>query len=357
MILLLQFWGIVNKTFPLHSIYRRNKDIEKRVEEIKRGIDMEMKVSVYCLVYNHEKYIRDALDGFVNQVTDFDYEVIVHDDASTDSSPLIIKEYAGRYPNIIKPIFQKENKYSKGIRITEKYIFPLIQGKYVASCEGDDYWIDNYKLQKQVDFLEENPDYVACVHNTRKLDLWKKKEDLMYVHEYDVDINFCDVVSDGGCAYHTSSLMYRREFIKNRPVFMQEKRSFGDYSLAIYLSICGKIRFLSDVMSVYRFGAVGSWSRKTQTDFERMDSVIAAKIDLLNEVNEFTMYKYNDIIQSAVLRHNYSRNEIAGNYCKLRKPPYREIYNGKPFKYKAKLLAKQIFDKPYRYLRIRFYNK
>ena len=92
MILLLQFWGIVNKTFPLHSIYRRNKDIEKRVEEIKRGIDMEMKVSVYCLVYNHEKYIRDALDGFVNQVTDFDYEVIVHDDASTDSSPLIIKE-------------------------------------------------------------------------------------------------------------------------------------------------------------------------------------------------------------------------------------------------------------------------
>lgn len=119
-------------------------------------------VSVVCLSYNHEKYIRDALDGFVMQKTNFGFEVIIHDDASTDNTIVIIKEYAEKYPDIIKPIFEKENQYSKpGGDILGKTIMAC-QGKYLAFCEGDDYWIDPNKLQKQVDYLEEHPECSLC---------------------------------------------------------------------------------------------------------------------------------------------------------------------------------------------------
>lgn len=89
-----------------------------------------LKVSIGCTVYNHEKYLRGALDGFIKQKTSFDYEVIVHDDASTDSSAEIIREYASKYPNIIKPIYQKENQYSKGILITNTFVIPAIEPRY-----------------------------------------------------------------------------------------------------------------------------------------------------------------------------------------------------------------------------------
>ena len=103
-------------------------------------------VSVYCLAYNHEQYIRDALEGFVRQKTNFRYEVLVHDDASTDNTPAIIREYAQKYPDIIKPIFQTENQYSKGVKILPEIIHPKSSGRYIAFCEGDDYWCDENKL-------------------------------------------------------------------------------------------------------------------------------------------------------------------------------------------------------------------
>ena len=123
-------------------------------------MDKEILVTVICLTYNHEKYIRECIDGFVMQKTNFAYEVIIHDDASTDNTAEIIKEYQQKYPDIIIPILQTENQYSKKVPIGKTFIYPRAKGKYIALCEGDDYWIDPYKLQKQVDFLEDNPDYV-----------------------------------------------------------------------------------------------------------------------------------------------------------------------------------------------------
>ena len=128
----------------------------------------DIKVSVYCLAYNHEKFIRNTLDGFVSQKTNFKYEVIIHDDASTDNTTNIIREYEEKYPDIIKPIYQTENQYSKGIGIIPNYIVPRIRGKYVAACEGDDYWCDDYKLQKQFDYMEKHSECSMCVHNTIK---------------------------------------------------------------------------------------------------------------------------------------------------------------------------------------------
>ena len=117
-------------------------------------------VSVSCITFNHAGYIRQALDSFLMQKTDFAYEILIHDDASTDGTIDIIKEYEERYPDIIRPVLETENQYSKGIsNISGVFNFPRARGRYIAMCEGDDYWSDPYKLQKQFDLMESDAGY------------------------------------------------------------------------------------------------------------------------------------------------------------------------------------------------------
>ena len=120
-------------------------------------------VSIVSMAFNHAAFLRDCLDGLVMQETGFPYEVIVHDDASTDGSAEIIEEYASKYPGLIQPILQQENQYSKKVHIGNTFIYPKVRGKYIAMCEGDDYWTDPHKLQRQVDFLESHPEYVRFI--------------------------------------------------------------------------------------------------------------------------------------------------------------------------------------------------
>lgn len=121
-------------------------------------------LSIVCLAYNHAAFISETLDGFLRQETTFPFEIIVHDDASTDATATIIREYATRYPQVIKPIYQTENQYRKGVPFSTR-LFAQAHGKYIAYCEGDDYWTDPRKLQIQVDFLEKHRDYVMTYHD------------------------------------------------------------------------------------------------------------------------------------------------------------------------------------------------
>ena len=121
-------------------------------------------LSIVCLAYNHAAFISETLDGFLRQETTFPFEIIVHDDASTDATATIIREYAARYPQVIKPIYQTENQYRKGVPFSTR-LFAQAHGKYIAYCEGDDYWTDPRKLQIQVDFLEKHRDYVMTYHD------------------------------------------------------------------------------------------------------------------------------------------------------------------------------------------------
>jgi len=116
-------------------------------------------VTIVCTTYNHEKYIEDAIKGFLIQETKFPFDIIIHDDASTDNTPDIIRKYEKLYPKLIRPIYQTENQYSKVVSIWVDIISPIARGKYIALCEGDDYWIEPLKLQMQVDFLEKNEEY------------------------------------------------------------------------------------------------------------------------------------------------------------------------------------------------------
>jgi len=328
----------------------------KVTDEKNQGNGETMKVSVYCLVYNHENYLRSALEGFVQQKTNFDYEVFVHDDASTDRSKKIIEEYAERFPKIIKPIYQQENQYSKGIKIMGTYILPRMSGEYVAVCEGDDYWTDSLKLQRQVDFLDSHPDYVACVHNTMKKNVRTNAENVMYQHEADVDLVFEDVVQYGSCSYHTSSLMYRIEYAKDRPAFFQKSKGYGDYPLAIYLALSGKIRFLNRIMSVYRVETVSSWTKSNIVNTHKNALGCYSFAEMLEAVNEYTNYEYKHVLEPLVLKNEYLGLFFDGKYSKLRKGPYDQIYKSKPLSYKIKTYVKQYFSGAYRFYRKLIYH-
>ncbi len=210
----------------------------------------QIKVSIITLAYNHENYIRECLEGIVNQKTNFTFELLIHDDASTDKTAKIIKEYEVKYPNIIKPIYQKVNQYSKGIPVFYKFNSSRAKGKYVAICEGDDYWTDPLKLQKQVDFLEANEDY-GLVY-TDKIFYYQKenrfvKSKTSQIIEVDELLASNKIPTLTTCFRANLLFDYLEKFYPLLPSF-----PFGDYSLWLYIISKTKLYHLPEYTSVYR---------------------------------------------------------------------------------------------------------
>lgn len=210
-------------------------------------------VTIRCLVYNHEPYLRQCLEGFVMQKTNFPFEAIVHDDASTDGSAAIIKEYAEKYPDIIKPIFETENQYSKRDGSLTRVLDKFMRGKYIAFCEGDDYWIDPLKLQKQVDFLESHPQYVLSHTNITVYDAHSGKK--IKRHFSGIDGNICEFLITKGNPIATVTVCIRQhiwaEYRKESQCWNIELK-MGDLPIWIYASMKGLVHYLPEVTSVYR---------------------------------------------------------------------------------------------------------
>ena len=210
-------------------------------------------VAIKCLVFNHEPYLRDCLNGFVMQQTDFPFVAIVHDDASTDHSADIIREYAAKYPDIILPIYETENQYSKKDGSLGRIMNAAVDAtgaKYIAMCEGDDYWTDPRKLQKQVAFLESHPDYSMCFHGAIVKDEFECGEeyDCTHIEERDYEINelFTHWIVP------TASIVYRNKEVSAYRIIHQEWMITGDVRLVATCASVGKVRGISAIMSVYR---------------------------------------------------------------------------------------------------------
>ena len=234
-----------------------------------------IKVSIICLVYNHELYLRKCLDGFVNQKCNFEYEVLIHDDASTDNSASIIREYEEKYPNIIKPIYQTENQMSKGVKISPAYLYPKAKGEYLAWCEGDDYWTDENKLQRQVDFLDANPEYSACVH---RFDIVDKLDNKIDIKSFGCYENEGDYTLDDFQKYDLPSqlaTLVSRNVITND--IEKCSRLFavslqGDIKLFLFLLLNGKLWRMGEKSSVYRLvreETGTSWTSRMIADKKR----------------------------------------------------------------------------------------
>ena len=269
----------------------------------------DVKVSVLCTAYNHEKFLRKCLDGFVMQKTNFKFEVIVHDDASTDGTKKIIEEYVEKYPEIIVPIYQIENQYSKGLGIVDTIMFPLSKGKYIALCEGDDYWCDENKLQLQFDFMESHPECSACFHNSIKRDLFGKSEDVYFNNWSDIHyLTAEDVI----CQYyvHTSSYFERREYFVKKDY--QKKYWFGDYVRLTGLFLQGKLAVLPQVMSVYNANNADGvtyyvYASKDENKFVNKLSLI---IEYLKKFNEISNEEYNLEVSRKINMVNYSIDSL-----------------------------------------------
>lgn len=223
-------------------------------------------VSIICITYNHEKYIEDAIKGFLMQKTNFKYEILIHDDASTDNTVNIIKEYEMRYSDLIKAIYQEENQYSKGKPVTSN-LYKIARGKYLAFCEGDDYWIDENKLQRQVDFLEKNKEYYAVYHNVLVVDENKKeteegKKDFPIKKEHEfVGIKNNFFVLPNQMASLVSRNFYKYLLEKN--INLDFYKTNGDMKFPVVFLSQGKIKVLEEMMSAYRRTYTGdSWNAR-----------------------------------------------------------------------------------------------
>ena len=265
----------------------------------------ELMVTIRCITYNHEPYIRQCLDGFVMQKTNFRFEAIVHDDASTDGTADIIREYAEKYPDIIKPILQTENQYSKHDGSIRRILNEHTHGKYVAMCEGDDYWIDPLKLQKQVDFLEENPNHSLCFHAYSKL---FNDGNLSEVHQFSqdvIDVPKENMILGGGGYMATNSMLYVRKYYDNIPEWIK-KAPVGDAPLMLLLLEMGKVAYINDNMSVYRILSLGSWSSRISNSYKKMFRHHRAIIKMWNEFDRWSGYKYHPIVKKKKFRNRKS---------------------------------------------------
>lgn len=220
----------------------------------------DIKCSIVCLAYNQAKFIRQTLDGFVMQKTSFPIEVIVHDDASTDGTASVIREYEKKYPDIIKPIYQTENQWNKK-HIWRDIVFPLVRGEYVLYCEGDDYFTDENKLQKQVDFLEKYPDYSICFHPVMVKWEDKSQPDTIFPTEKQRHHKRTLTIKDlaKGNFMQTNSVMYRWRFCHDSLNLLPDYIQPGDWYLHLLHAQVGKIGFIPDVMAVYRKHGGGIW--------------------------------------------------------------------------------------------------
>src|SRR5690554_88862 len=220
--------------------------------------DKEPLVSICCITYNHEDFIRDAIEGFLMQKTSFPIEIIIHDDASTDNTANIIEEYANKYPDLFVTILQSENQWSKGGgSIYARFVYPRARGKYIAICEGDDYWTDPLKLQKQVDFLNDHRDISFCSHNVNKVDQNNNtiEENNSKMTNY---FKPKEVVNNH---FPTLSLLFRNQKLEYTPELL--KVFNGDAVLTALLSLHGGAANLGFTGACYRVHSEGIYSRQT----------------------------------------------------------------------------------------------
>ena len=284
-------------------------------------------VSVYICVYNHKKYIRRCLDSIISQETDFPYEIIVKDDCSTDGTQAILKEYQLRYPDLIRLILLEENYFSKGkSSIAFQKEKKKKKGKYFAICEGDDYWTDNKKLQKQIDILERNPDCFGCCSNQivvqENEEPWPHQYQLLF-HETQ-DVKHDKSYLDHYCKFsHTASLVLRSslfdDMTEEAKAEYSELAVNGDIKQSALVAAHGSMYHIAQNLACYRFVPKGnsSWSSLTSEK-----NISWKTLNQLIEIKHFIKKHYN----TEILYYHYCEKILENSLSCLIRQPNNENY-------------------------------
>lgn len=256
-------------------------------------------VSITCVAYNHAYCIVEALDSFLMQETTFPFEILINDDASTDRTQQIIKEYEAKFPKIVKPVYQCENQFSQGIN-TMAILFPNITGKYVAFCDGDDYWIDNHKLEVQVGDMEKTPSVDMCFHPAYQL--VKNKRSMISSRHTELNKIFTtqEVILGGGVFCPTSSLLFRNTLTSSLPDWFYTAIP-GDFVAQIMGASRGGALYIDKCMSIYRVGVESSWtSSGLKENSQKRKNVFINFKHQLNVVNTLYHYKFQNEIDQII---------------------------------------------------------
>lgn len=290
---------------------------------------MNEKVTIFCLTYNHKDYIADAIEGFLKQKTTFPYRVLIYDDASTDGTQDIIRRYLIDYPNIITAILSETNWYSKAkcfhtkiVQITE----PFIMGQYIAWCEGDDYWTDEYKLEKQINYIDCHPGCSMCAHASMWLDC--NTGILKEYRPYDTSrvLTEEEVLLQPNGNLSTASLLYRREIWFRDDAF--PKADVEDVLLQWYAVLKGYVYYFNEIMSVYRYSHEGSWTSDVIKNKDKYYIHSFKMLNFLNEFNRYTQEQYCNYIKKMTLPYVNIALQVYSDYLSIsrRLPPLDNDY-------------------------------
>ncbi len=298
-------------------------------------------VSISCITYNHAPYIRQCLDGFLMQQCNFGFEVLIHDDASNDGTQEIIREYQQKYPDIIRPIYQSQNQWSQGVRgIMARFNFPRAQGKYIALCEGDDYWTDPLKLQKQVDFLEKHPEYSLVSGGFKSVNAVtgeeivsvRNVEDTLDNTEQGFDITLERFFKQW--LTKTLTLTFRKDMY-NPDVFKKYKY-VRDVHLYYHLLKDGKGYYMKEIFGVYHIHQGGIFSLIDNRQKQRIHFFIFQEI-YKNNKDKYTRVQYRKGLVNAI-KNPFEKIEIKQNKTQLFINLFLLTRNRKELKQVLKLL-------------------
>jgi glycosyltransferase involved in cell wall biosynthesis len=258
-----------------------------------------MKVSVSIITYNHEKFIRQTLDSVLMQDANFEYEIVIGEDCSTDNTRNILLEYQNLYPGKIRLLLSGKNQ---GLVRNFMQTCRSCEGEYVAMLDGDDYWTSSQKLQKQVDFLDQHMDYSICFHpltmvfeNSDKTgSVFPQLDRETYTLE---DILYSNFIP-------SSSVMFRNGVFGEFPDWYQTFKIMEDWPIYTLIAQHGKIGFLKEVMGVYRLHSRSTWSLQ--------DEIVTCQeeIKLYNYLEENLSHKYNNIIVSMLDKRFFKLAEL-----------------------------------------------
>jgi len=306
---------------------------------------MESLVTVILPTHNHAPFIAQAIESVLMQQTDFPFDILLHDDASTDGTADVCRAYAKEHPDKITLIAQSVNQYQIDRRIQSHILIPRVKAKYTAILDGDDFWVDPLKLQKQIDYMETHPDCTLCIGSANVVDVNNKVVGRVAPYDEDRVVDPADMIRGGGGFVATNTILMPTELLKNLPEFADHIEA-EDIPFQLLGALAGYAWYMAGTLIAYRQLVPGSWSVRQYASAMETRIKTSRDVIALNEgYDAYSGGKYHDAFVQAI---QYQEFLILCYTHKLReamRPPYRRFYDALSIKRKIRLRCEKYFPK------------
>jgi len=296
-------------------------------------------ITVILPTHNHAPFIGKSIESVLMQKTRYSFDVLLHDDASTDGTAEICHMYATKYPDKITLLAQTVNQYQYDRHIQSRILFPRVNAKYTAILDGDDYWIDPLKLDRQIEYMEAHEDCTLCISGALKVDIHGNTLNATDASPYPIDcvVNPDDLITAGGEFCASSTIVAPTKMLQNMPDFCL-LTEVEDLPVQLLGALCGYAWYFAAHMTAYRFAVPGSWSTRqygadTDTRLKTHESIRAQ----LTAFDTYTQGKHHEAFQIAIRYQEYLELCLKRELCAIKKPPYRSLYKRQSWKRRLRL--------------------